>query len=119
MAGIHIEDQVFPKKCGFFEGKQVVPMEEHVQKVRAALDARTDPDFVIIARCDAYAVTGWKDTVRRCQAYKEAGADLVFVGRHQIYGGTWNFTPGTCPTCPGCITATWLLLRRWKPWAIS
>jgi 2-methylisocitrate lyase-like PEP mutase family enzyme len=54
-------------------------MEEHVQKVRAALDARTDPDFVIIARCDAYAVTGWEDTVRRCQAYKEAGADLVFV----------------------------------------
>ena len=79
VAGIHIEDQVFPKKCGFFEGKQVVPMEEHVQKVRAALDARTDPDFVIIARCDAYAVTGWEDTVRRCQAYKEAGADLVFV----------------------------------------
>ena len=79
VAGIHIEDQVFPKKCGFFEGKQVIPMEEHVQKVRAALDARTDPDFVIIARCDAYAVTGWEDTVRRCKAYKEAGADLVFV----------------------------------------
>ena len=79
VAGIHIEDQVFPKKCGFFEGKQVVPMEEHVQKVRAALDARTDPDFVIIARCDAYAVTGWEDTIRRCKAYQEAGADLVFV----------------------------------------
>ena len=79
VAAIHIEDQVFPKKCGFFEGKQVVPMEEHVQKIRAALDARTDPDFVIIARCDAYAVTGWEDTVRRCRAYREAGADLVFV----------------------------------------
>ena len=79
VAGIHIEDQSFPKKCGFFEGKQVVPMEEHVQKIRAALDARTDPDFVIIARCDAYAVTGWEDTVRRCLAYKAAGADLVFV----------------------------------------
>ena len=79
VAGIHIEDQVFPKKCGFFEGKQVVPMEEHVQKIRAALDARRDPDFVIIARCDAYAVTGWEDTVRRCKAYREAGADLVFV----------------------------------------
>ncbi len=79
VAGIHIEDQVFPKKCGFFEGKQVIPQEEAVQKIRAALDARTDPDFVVIARCDAYAVTGWPDTVRRCQAYVDAGADMVFV----------------------------------------
>jgi 2-methylisocitrate lyase-like PEP mutase family enzyme len=79
VAALHLEDQVFPKKCGFFAGKQVVPLEEHVQKIRAALDARTDPDFVIIARCDAYAVTGWEDTVRRCRAYREAGADLVFV----------------------------------------
>lgn len=79
VAGIHIEDQLFPKKCGFFEGKQVIPQEEAVQKIRAALDARIDPDFVIIARCDAYAVTGWEDTVKRCRAYAEAGADLVFV----------------------------------------
>jgi len=79
VAGIHIEDQLFPKKCGFFEGKQVIAQDEAVQKIRAALDARTDPDFVIIARCDAYAVTGWADTVKRCRAYVEAGADLVFV----------------------------------------
>jgi 2-methylisocitrate lyase-like PEP mutase family enzyme len=79
VAGMHIEDQLFPKKCGFFEGKQVIAQEEAVQKIRAALDARTDPDFVIIARCDAYAVTGWEDTVKRCRAYVEAGADLVFV----------------------------------------
>ena len=79
VAGIHIEDQVFPKKCGFFQGKDVIPQEEMVQKVRAALDARTDPDFTIIARCDAYAVTGWEDAVRRCRAYAEAGADMVFV----------------------------------------
>ena len=79
VAAIHIEDQLFPKKCGFFEGKQVIPQEEMVQKIRAALDARTDPDFVVIARCDAYAVTGWQDTVDRCQAYVEAGADMVFV----------------------------------------
>jgi len=79
VAGIHIEDQLFPKKCGFFEGKQIIPQEEAVQKIRAALDARSDPDFVIIARCDAYAVTGWADTVKRCRAYVEAGADLVFV----------------------------------------
>ena len=79
VSGIHIEDQVFPKKCGFFAGKDVIPMEEHVQKVRAALDARQDKDFVIIARTDALAVNGWEDTVRRCKAYYEAGADLVFV----------------------------------------
>ena len=79
VAGIHIEDQVFPKKCGFFEGKQVIPQEDMVQKLQAALDARTDPDFTIIARCDAYAVTGWEDTVKRCRAYIEAGADMVFV----------------------------------------
>ena len=79
VAGIHIEDQLFPKKCGFFEGKQVIAQDEAVQKIRAALDARSDPDFVIIARCDAYAVTGWEDTVKRCKAYVDAGADLVFV----------------------------------------
>ncbi len=79
VAAIHIEDQLFPKKCGFFEGKQVIPQEEAVQKIRAALDARSDPDFVIIARCDAYAVTGWQDTVQRCNAYVDAGADMVFV----------------------------------------
>lgn len=79
VAALHLEDQVFPKKCGFFAGKQVVPAEEHVQKIRAALDARTDSDFVIIARCDAYAVNGWEDTVARCRAYAAAGADLVFV----------------------------------------
>ena len=79
VAGIHIEDQLFPKKCGFFEGKQVIPQEDAVQKLRAALDARTDPDFVIIARCDAYAVTGWEDTLQRCRAYVDAGADMVFV----------------------------------------
>ena len=79
VAGCHIEDQVFPKKCGFFEGKQVVPLEEHVQKIRAALDARQDQDFVIIARTDALAVTGWEDVIRRCRAYHDAGADVVFV----------------------------------------
>ena len=79
VAAVHLEDQLFPKKCGFFEGKQVIPVGEAVQKIHAALDARTDPDFVIIARCDDYAVTGWQDTIERCNAYIEAGADLVFV----------------------------------------
>jgi len=79
VSGCHIEDQVFPKKCGFFEGKLVVPIEEHVQKLRAAQAARQDPDFVIIARTDALAVNGWDDVIRRCRAYADAGADLVFV----------------------------------------
>ena len=79
VAGIHIEDQLFPKKCGFFDGKQVISSEEMVHKINSALDARTDPDFVVIARCDAYAVTGWEDTVRRCKEYSDAGADVVFV----------------------------------------
>lgn len=78
-AGIHIEDQVFPKKCGFFVGKQVIPAKEHVEKIKAALDAREDKDFLIIARCDALAVNGWGDTIRRCRSYYEAGADMVFV----------------------------------------
>lgn len=78
-AALHLEDQVFPKKCGFMRGKQVVPAEEHVQKLRAARDARTDPDFVIIARTDALAVHGWDEALRRCRTYYEAGADVVFV----------------------------------------
>lgn len=78
-AALHIEDQVWPKKCGFLAGKQVIPMEEMEPKVRAACDARRDPNFVIIARTDALAVNGWDDVVRRCRAYRECGADLVFV----------------------------------------
>ncbi len=79
VAAIHVEDQVFPKRCGFFAGKDVIPLEDAVQKVRAAVDARSDPSFVIIARSDALAVHGWDETVRRCRAFREAGADLLFV----------------------------------------
>src|SRR5260370_694719 len=79
VAGLHIEDQVWPKKCGHMEGKQVIPMEEMVQKVRAAVDARQDPDFVIIARTDANAVTGFEDALQRGRAYREAGADAIFI----------------------------------------
>ena len=78
-AAMHLEDQVFPKRCGFFEGKECVPMGEHVQKIRAALDARVDPDMVIIARTDAVAPNGWDDAIQRAEAYRLAGADLVFV----------------------------------------
>ena len=79
VAGLHLEDQGFPKKCGFMEGKAVIPLEEHTQKIRAALDARTDPNTVIIARTDALAPNGWEDALARARAYREAGADLVFV----------------------------------------
>ena len=79
MAGLHIEDQVWPKKCGHMEGKQVIPMGEMVQKIRAAVDARQDPDFVIIARTDAIAVNGLDDALLRGQVYREAGADVLFI----------------------------------------
>jgi 2,3-dimethylmalate lyase len=79
VAGLHIEDQVWPKKCGHMEGKQVIPMDEMVQKVRAAVEARQDPDFVIIARTDANAVHGLEDAIRRGKAYHEAGADVIFI----------------------------------------
>ena len=79
VAGIHIEDQESPKRCGHLDDKRVVPQEEMVRKLHAALDAREDGDFVIIARCDALAVTGWDDALRRCEAYVEAGADVLFL----------------------------------------
>jgi 2,3-dimethylmalate lyase len=78
-AALHIEDQVFPKRCGFLAGKQVIAMDEMVPKVRAACDARRDSNFVIIARTDALAVNGWDDVVRRARRYRAAGADLIFV----------------------------------------
>src|SRR5919108_5748523 len=79
VAALHIEDQVFPKRCGHLDGKQVVPVEEMVSRLRAAVEARTDADLVLIARTDALAVTGLDDTLRRCAAYAEAGADVLFV----------------------------------------
>jgi 2-methylisocitrate lyase-like PEP mutase family enzyme len=78
-SALHIEDQVWPKRCGFLAGKQVIPMNEMVPKVKAACDARRSADFVIIARTDALAVNGWDDVITRARAYREAGADLLFV----------------------------------------
>ena len=78
-SALHIEDQVFPKRCGFLAGKQVIAMEAMIPKVRAACDARRDPNLVIIARTDALQVNGWDDVVRRARAYRTAGADLIFV----------------------------------------
>ena len=79
VVAIHIEDQEFPKRCGHLEDKRVVSQSDMVRKIRAAVDARTDSDFTIIVRTDALAVTGWDDTMGRCQAYVEAGADILFV----------------------------------------
>jgi len=79
VAALHIEDQVWPKKCGHMEGKQVISMQEMVQKIHAAVEARQDPDFVIIARTDANAVNGFEDALQRGKAYREAGADVLFV----------------------------------------
>jgi carboxyvinyl-carboxyphosphonate phosphorylmutase len=79
VAGIHIEDQVAPKKCGHLEGKQVIPAGEMVEKVRAAVAARRSPDFVIIARTDARAVEGMDRALARARRYREAGADVLFV----------------------------------------
>ena len=78
-AALHIEDQVFPKRCGFLAGKQVIKLEEMVPKVRAACDARRDRNLVIIARTDALQPNGWEDVVLRARAYRAAGADLIFV----------------------------------------
>jgi len=78
-SAVQIEDQHFPKRCGHFDGKGVISYNEMVQKVRAAVDARTDQDLQIIARTDAYATDGLSAAIDRANAYLEAGADMVFV----------------------------------------
>jgi 2-methylisocitrate lyase-like PEP mutase family enzyme len=78
-AGIQIEDQVFPKKCGHFSGKQVIATAEMVGKIKAAVDARVDQDLQIVARTDARAIEGIGAAIERAQAYVEAGADVTFV----------------------------------------
>jgi 2-methylisocitrate lyase-like PEP mutase family enzyme len=78
-AGIQIEDQVFPKKCGHFAGKDVIPLAEMVQKIKAAVDARQDQDFQIVARTDARAIEGLDAAIVRAHAFIEAGADATFV----------------------------------------
>ncbi|MBW2031288.1 MAG: isocitrate lyase/phosphoenolpyruvate mutase family protein [Deltaproteobacteria bacterium] len=78
-AGLFIEDQTFPKRCGHLEGKQVISTDEMVAKIKAAADAREDPDFIIQARTDALAVHGIEEAIDRANIYREAGADLLFV----------------------------------------
>jgi 2-methylisocitrate lyase-like PEP mutase family enzyme len=78
-AGVNIEDQVMPKRCGHLDGKQIIDIDEAVAKIRAAADARRNPDFVINARTDALATDGIDTVIRRGNAYLEAGATMVFV----------------------------------------
>jgi methylisocitrate lyase len=79
VAGLFIEDQVSPKRCGHMEGKRVIPTDEMVAKIKAAVDARVDPDLVIMARTDARAISGLDDAIERGNRYREAGADIIFV----------------------------------------
>ncbi|PVD02474.1 oxaloacetate decarboxylase [Streptomyces sp. CS147] len=79
VAGLHIEDQTFPKRCGHLDDKSLVPADEMARKVRALAEARTDPDFVLIARTDAIATEGLDAAIERARAYAEAGADVIFV----------------------------------------
>src|SRR5438093_4994916 len=78
-AGVFLEDQQWPKKCGHFAGKQVVPASEHAAKIRAACDARGERDLFVVARTDARQPLGVEEAIERCLAYKEAGADALFV----------------------------------------
>jgi 2-methylisocitrate lyase-like PEP mutase family enzyme len=101
-AAIHIEDQVWPKRCGHMAGKQVIPKEDMAAKVRAAADCRLSDDFVIIARTDALAVEGLERAIDRCHAYAEAGADVLFVdGQHTME--QIEAVPQQCPERPALI----------------
>ena len=79
VAGVHLEDQAFPKRCGHLEDKELIPLDDYVAKIRAAADARRDPDFVLIARTDARASLGFQEAVNRCNAALAAGADVAFL----------------------------------------
>lgn len=98
-AGLHIEDQVFPKRCGHFDGKSVVPVQEMHYRLQAALDARTDPDFLLIARTDARAPEGFEAALDRARSYLELGADAIFfeqprsVEELQAVGDAFRGTP--------------------------
>ena len=88
VAGVHIEDQSWPKRCGHLAGERVIPTAEMVAKIKAACDARRDKDFMIITRTDAIAIEGLEAALERGERYREAGADMLFieapVGREQV-----------------------------------
>ena len=88
VAGIHIEDQGFPKKCGHLEDKTIVPLEDYVAKIRAAVSAKVDPNFLVIARTDSRASLGFDEAIRRANAALKAGADMAFVEAPQTLDET-------------------------------
>jgi len=90
VAGIHIEDQDFPKKCGHLDNKVIIALDDYVAKIRAAVSAKLDPDFLIIARTDSRAVLGYEEAIRRANAALEAGADMAFVEAPQTMEETAN-----------------------------
>ncbi|HBY95985.1 MAG: isocitrate lyase/PEP mutase family protein [Ardenticatenaceae bacterium] len=97
VAAIHIEDQVMPKKCGHFAGKELVSREEYIGKIRAAAEARRDPDFVIIARTDAIAVAGLDEAFVRAEAAYEAGAAVLFIESPE----SWDHVRAMCERFAG------------------
>jgi methylisocitrate lyase len=100
-AGLHVEDQVFPKRCGHLDGKSLVPMADMVAKVRAMSEHRPDADFVLIARTDARSVDGLEAAVERAAAYREAGADMIFPEGLQSEEEFGRFAEA----CPGPLLA--------------
>ncbi len=105
VAGIHIEDQEFPKKCGHLEGKQVIPREDYIAKIRAAAAARRDQDFMIIARTNSRAVAGLDEAIARANAALAAGADMAFVEAPQ--------TPEEVAAVPRLVNGPCLLNVVW------
>ena len=98
LAGIHIEDQEFPKRCGHLPGKRLVSAKAMIEKIQAAKDARTDPDFLIIARTDARGVTNLEDAIQRAMLYVEAGADALFPDALQSAEELAAFSKGVATT---------------------
>jgi 2-methylisocitrate lyase-like PEP mutase family enzyme len=90
VAGLFIEDQVFPKRCGHMDTKKVIPAGEMAAKIKAAVGARNDPDLVIMARTDALAVSGINEAISRANLYREAGADLLFVEAPESVDQMWR-----------------------------
>jgi 2-methylisocitrate lyase-like PEP mutase family enzyme len=101
VAGLHIEDQGFPKKCGHLDGKVVIPLDDYLAKIRAAVAAKRDPDLLLIARTDARAVNGFADAVSRMNAALAAGADMAFLEAPQ--------TPAEVEAIPKLIDGPCLL----------
>jgi 2-methylisocitrate lyase-like PEP mutase family enzyme len=118
VAAFHLEDQTFPKKCGHYDDKGIVPTAEMVQKLKAVRDALHDPDFIVIARTDALAVEGFDAALARASVYLEAGADMIFVEAPTSEAEIPTL-PGACrgsnsSTCSPAARRRWLRCRGSK-----